>query len=537
MNNLFISNQNYDPNIFPISSNITNYNIKNIENIKPSYTKNIIQKKNSPKLLTTQNNQYMNIIPTTSPISIFNTNNNGIYNTSYNSIGANNVCSINQNQNIQPKIAKGMQRYYSTENIHTYNLPNIGVVTENKNNIHIVEAKVEKIVHSKTNFIPVSKVNKNKVAKIPHPQFKKKAILHNKNNNDIFKYNNVYNTYNNNNYLSNKNNILNDYSSPNLIVDNSFTNLTNNDINSSFSNINNNNNIISYNNNINSYYIEEEPSSDFKLSDFINMNQIGQGAEGIITAVKWKKNDKIYALKKREIIFEEAAKKKKQDIKALKELIDSTGTDGIIKIYGSLIKENEFGTYYLYELMEYAEKDWEKEILDRQKKNLYYLEYELMNYFSSLIKTFSALQLRNITHRDVKPQNIMFANGKLKICDFGNARILKREGIIIQKIRGSELFMSPIIFKGYHSGTQAIKHNTYKSDVFSLGMCFFFAASLNYGGLNIIREIYDVNIIKKVLNQFLGKRYSQNLINLLFIMLQIDEDKRPDFTELEVLLP
>jgi hypothetical protein len=46
-----------------------------------------------------------------------------------------------------------------------------------------------------------------------------------------------------------------------------------------------------------------------------------------------------------------------------------------------------------------------------------------------------------------------------------------------------------------------------------------------------------MNIIKKVLNQFLGKRYSQNLINLIFIMLQIDEDKRPDFTELEVLLP
>ena len=130
----------------------------------------------------------------------------------------------------------------------------------------------------------------------------------------------------------------------------------------------------------------------------------------------------------------------------------------------------------------------------------------------------------------------MLVNGNLKLCDFGNGRLLKREGIIIQKIRGSELFMSPIVFKGYHAGMQNIKHNTYKSDVYSLGMCFFFAASLNYGGLNIIREIYDMNIVKKVLNQFLGKRYSQNLINLLLTMLQVEESKRPDFNQLEILL-
>jgi serine/threonine protein kinase len=186
--------------------------------------------------------------------------------------------------------------------------------------------------------------------------------------------------------------------------------------------------------------------------------------------------------------------------------------------------------------MEYAEKDWEKEILNRHKNKLYYQEYELMNIFGNLIRTFSALQLRHVTHRDVKPQNIMLVRDELKICDFGNSKLIKGEGIIIQKIRGSELFMSPIIFKGFHSGNQTIKHNTYKSDVFSLGMCFFFAASLNYAGLNIIREIYDMNVIKKVLNKFLGKKYSQNLINLILTMLQIDENKRPDFTELELLL-
>ena len=192
--------------------------------------------------------------------------------------------------------------------------------------------------------------------------------------------------------------------------------------------------------------------------------------------------------------------------------------------------------YEFYEVMELAEKDWEKEILRRRDIQQYYQEYELMEIFKDLIKTFSLLQNNKITHRDIKPQNIMIVNGKLKICDFGNARILKRDGIIIQKIRGSELFMSPIVFKGYHSGKQQIRHNTFKSDVYSLGVCFLLAASLSFDGPNIIREVYNMKVMKKVLNQQLQRRYSQNLINLILTMLQVEESKRPDFNQLELMI-
>lgn len=528
MKNFYINNQNYDPNIFPISSNITNYNSKNIQNINIIYPKNILQKKNSAKVLTAHNNQPKQLIPSSSAVSIINTTNT-LFNTPLNSNIFNNIESLNKNtpSKINTKV---MNRYYSSENFHTLNLPNIDITKEDKNNIHIIESKANnEIIHCKTNYIPLPKTNKNKISKIPHPLFKRKLLPQNNIHLNLSNYNNIFNTYNNNQLLYNKNN-LNEYNSSNLVTDNTVNNLTNNDVSTSI------NNILGIDN-YNSIFIEEEPSPDFKLSDFIILNQIGHGAEGIINAVKWIKNDKIYALKKCEIIFEDTAKKKKKDISTIKEILDSTGNDGIIKIYGNLLTKNEFATYYLYELMEYAEKDWEKEIINRQQKQLFYQEYELLEIFRNLVKTFSLLQSRHITHRDVKPQNIMLVKGKYKICDFGNARILQREGIIVQKIRGSEMFMSPIVFKGYHSGSQTIKHNTYKSDVFSLGMCFFFAAALNYGGLNIIREIYDVNIIRKVLNDYLAKRYSQNLINLIFLMLQVDENRRPDFFELELLLP
>ena len=55
-----------------------------------------------------------------------------------------------------------------------------------------------------------------------------------------------------------------------------------------------------------------------------------------------------------------------------------------------------------------------------------------MDIFTHLIKTFSALQTLNFTHRDINPQNIMMVNGILKICDFGNSKLIKKRGNIIQ---------------------------------------------------------------------------------------------------------
>ena len=154
---------------------------------------------------------------------------------------------------------------------------------------------------------------------------------------------------------------------------------------------------------------------------------------------------------------------------------------------------------------------------------------------AQIVKTLSLLQKNHITHRDIKPQNIMIVNGKYKICDFGNARVLKREGMCVQRIRGSEMYMSPIMFKGYHSNMKQVKHHTFKSDVFSLGMCFLLAATLTYNPLNAIREVYDMNVINKVIKHYLGNRYSQKIFNILFSMLQVEERFRPDFIQLEKL--
>ena len=277
-----------------------------------------------------------------------------------------------------------------------------------------------------------------------------------------------------------------------------------------------------------------EPKGMINLSEFQSSEQIGKGSYGKIYCVRWLKNNKLYALKKEILTDIETIEKRKEAWKIIQNFIKNTKCTGLINIYANLLLKNNIGTeYHYYELMERAERDWDQEINVRSQYNLYYKEYELLNILNQLISTLVLMQNNHITHRDIKPQNILVINGKYKLCDFGEIRVLKRNGLVVQRIRGSELYMSPILFKGLHSKLAQVKHNTYKSDVFSLGMCFFYASSLTYNGVDSIREVLDMNKIKEILFKFLGNKYSEKFILLILLMLEVNEEKRPDFIELE----
>ena len=161
--------------------------------------------------------------------------------------------------------------------------------------------------------------------------------------------------------------------------------------------------------------------------------------------------------------------------------IKKTKSPGIIRIYGNPVKkEKSQQEFYYYTIIELAEKDWDKEINNRKKNNIYYTEKELFIIMSQLISTLALLQKNHITHRDIKPQNILISNGCFKLSDFGEARTLKRTRIIISKVQGTEVYMSPVLTHGLKHKLSQVGHNAFKSDVFSLGLCFLFAASFKF---------------------------------------------------------
>ncbi len=280
---------------------------------------------------------------------------------------------------------------------------------------------------------------------------------------------------------------------------------------------------------------ESEPSENFNLNEFIFLSQIDKGTHGQIFRVRWVKNNKEYAIKKELLKTKNIFISHCEKNKIIKEFIKNTLTNGFVKIYGDMCTQSQ-NKYIYYTLMELCESDWEKELEIRCDKKIYYTEKEITIILFQLITILSLMQKNHLTHRDIKPKNILINRDSYKICDFGEGRKLSDTGNLVQGIRGTELYMSPILFFGLHMKRNQIKHNTYKSDVFSLAMCILFASSLDIQCLAEIREETDMEKIKKIINKYLDKRYSRKYINLLILMLQVDESLRPDFIKLENII-
>ena len=208
----------------------------------------------------------------------------------------------------------------------------------------------------------------------------------------------------------------------------------------------------------------------------------------------------------------------------------------VVKVLGIYSNKLDKTTYVVYVLMEVGLTDWEKEIKKHIEKKLFYKEEELIHILKQLINVLSFLQKQNISHRDIKPQNILvFKNNIYKVADFGEAKQIENMTINLacNSLRGTELYMSPLLFNGLRTGQVDIRHNVFKSDVYSLGLCILFSASLEMMSLYDIRKYVEMNDIKKYLNKTFKDKYSGKFIDLLSMLLEIHENKRPDFIDLE----
>ena len=288
------------------------------------------------------------------------------------------------------------------------------------------------------------------------------------------------------------------------------------------------------------YYNINNPSNNPEynnISEYKIIRQIGRGTFGQIFMVESEKKQ-FFALKKILACSIQEIHILEHEYQILYELNSSEEKIDLVNIYKIETKQLDPTTFVMYVLMELSNTDWEKEILNRKKTHNFYTEKQLLSIMSSLIKTFSSLQKKNISHRDIKPQNILVFNDKnYKLADFGEAKELIDNSKVTEKrtLRGTELYMSPILFNALRNRKHIkyVKHNTFKSDVFSFGLCILFAGSLCFESIYNVRELKKNEEIDKVVKKYLGKRYSKEFINFINNMIDVNEDTRSDFIELE----
>ena len=522
----------------PVNSNFQQNPVKLVEstnsNTINSVSRPIIQVKKlnnkSPiSIKKVEDNNYININRVTSPI-IRHINSYSIYGLPK---SINNISYVKQTDNKQNIRDVNVSNYLNktslnyNHNLFSINTDNI----KNQNNMNNVIISQNLIVNQKLTNISNNDIkNSNNISMIPYPI--------NNTTNKIKQHNQI------NGIITNQNIIKIINSSPNNIQNlktdiNQFGKSINNKISlvprvEIFLNRNNpkvqnqniiNNKTIVQNNNL------REPNDRINLLEFKVLNQIGQGTFGQIYKVLWMINNKLYALKKEKLQDVEIKERQKRN-EVIRKFIKHTNCRGVVNLYGNLIIQKG-NSFRYYELMELCERDFEQEIKLRSINMRFYTEQEMYNIILQVISTLSFLQKNHITHRDIKPQNILILNGIYKLGDFGDIRIMQRDGIVVQRIRGSELYMSPILFNGLRSRLYQVRHNTYKSDVFSLGMCFLLASCLSFDGVIQIRELSDMNQKLSILNKYLSIRYSPKLIQIILLMLQTEEVNRPDFILLE----
>ena len=253
------------------------------------------------------------------------------------------------------------------------------------------------------------------------------------------------------------------------------------------------------------------------MENFEILDKLGEGSFSVVYKVKRKIDNQIYALKKVKL----DNLKEKNILNSLNEvrILASVKSNYVISYKEAFHDENE---NTLIIVMEYADNGDLYNLIKKYKKNHKYLEEsEIWKIFIQLIKGLKSLHDLNILHRDLKSANVfLFNNGLAKLGDLNVAKVAKKGLTYTQT--GTPYYASPEVWKDLPYD--------FKSDIWSLGCVLYEMITLNVPFKCDMRMLY-----KKVIKGEFKKipcRYSKDLDNIVHLLIQVNQDKRPTCQEL-----
>lgn len=261
------------------------------------------------------------------------------------------------------------------------------------------------------------------------------------------------------------------------------------------------------------------------------LEQIGKGGMGTVYKARDVKRDRLVAIKKIHCLSV------KEMNSAIKELLPIKGmaTHPNIALLDDVYFEQHVSRdddghrahhhhqqFTMCFVLELFEGDLFQRLQARKDTNAYYSESEVRNMFEQLASGLAHIHKYQIVHNDLKPMNIFVQGDTLKIGDFGLSRNLEN---LSTTISGTQKYMSPDRF---------VNSQTYtlKSDIWSLGVCFYELLCLEVKGVPFF-EVYRNKNFYQDIEHLLGNElgYSRQLIDIVTRCMALEPDERPSIDQ------
>jgi fused-like protein len=160
---------------------------------------------------------------------------------------------------------------------------------------------------------------------------------------------------------------------------------------------------------------------------------VGEGSFGKVFKARRKSCGHIVAMKF--ILKKGKNEKELRNLRTEIDILIKLNHDNIVSLLDAFETPSEFVV-----VMEFAQGEL-FEILEDDKT---LPEEEVQKIAKQLVRALNYLHSNRIIHRDMKPQNILIGqNGAVKLCDFGFARAMSYNTMVLTSIKGTPLYMAP----------------------------------------------------------------------------------------------